>query len=134
MSTVENLKKTLEKYDFNLKKEQEQFENGIYYFGITDALIYFDPKKDQLGISFVVFAKPESVANTTLILSQVKGVKEVEVMDSFIMTSDNKLLQGDEAYSYYTKSYMKYVENKYQIDKAQTDLLKTIDEKKFGRC
>lgn len=133
MSVVKNLRNTLEEYDFNLHQPEREHE-GVYYFGIDEALLYFDSNINKLGISFVVFARPEIVANTSLILSQVEGIEEVEVLDSFIFTSEGKFMDGEEAHIYYQKSYVENAKNQYNIERMQMEMLKTIDESKFGRC
>jgi hypothetical protein len=133
MSVIKNLRNTLEEYDFNLHQKERE-ENGIYYFGIDQALLFFDSKENKLGISFVVFSKPEVVANTVLILSEVEGIEEVEVLDSFIFTNEGKFIDGEEAHMYYQTSYIENAKNQLTIERMQMEMLKTIDESKFGRC
>jgi len=67
-------------------------------FMVEKMALFLDKEKKSLGISFHAESRPETVANNVLIFSEISEIEKIEIMESFIVDSNNRFVSGEKAF------------------------------------
>lgn len=113
VDTVNLIKNKLDEYGFNIFNHHK-LENDQYVFFCENMVIFAYPKEHGLSISFQATAHPDEAAQNVLILNEIPDI-DIDIMESFIYSSENQLLCGEKAFTLIKES----VENK-AIDNYKT--------------
>ena len=127
---VENILKKLDEYGFELYNQYSD-ENHNHYFMIDDMVLCYDDNDEILSVAFKASSKPESVANSILILKEIDGIKGFEIMESFIYKG-KEMLSGKEAHNYVEKVHGKKEIGKYIQKQNQIHMI--LSSKINGNC
>jgi len=127
---VENILKKLDEYGFELYNQYSD-ENNNHYFMIDNMVLCYDEIDETLSIAFKASTKPETVANNTLILKEINGIKDIEIMESFIYKG-KEVLSGNEAHKYVEKVHGNKEIGKYINKQNQIQIL--LHSKIYGNC
>lgn len=126
---VKKILKKLDEYGFELYNQYSDDNN--YYFIIDDMVLCYDDNDEILSVAFKASTKPEKVANNTLILKEIEGIKDLEIMESFIYKG-KEILSGKDAHKYIEKVHGKKEIGKYLQKQNQIQML--LYSKKHGNC
>lgn len=127
---VENILKKLDEYGFELYNQYSD-ENNNHYFMIDDMVLCYDDNDGILSIAFKASSKPEKVANNILILKEINGINDIEIMESFIYKG-KEILSGKDAHNYIEKVRGKKEIGKYIQKQNQIQML--LYSKIYGNC
>ena len=127
---VKKILKKLDEYGFELYNQYSD-ENNNHYFMIDDMVLCYDDNDGILSIAFKASIKPEQAANNTLILKEIDGIKDFEIMESFIYKG-KEILSGDDAHKYVEKVHGNKEIGKYISKQNQIQML--LYSKKHGNC
>ena len=110
LKIIKDIKRKLYEYGFEILEEYKIEENNEYYFSVEEMMVFVDYKEKEISVSFSFTTYPHNVANNILILNEVSGIKNINVMDSFIITDDDIMLFHEDAKNYVeTKTKMKNI-------------------------
>jgi len=79
-------------------------EKNEHCFMVDNMIVYLDEEDNSIAVSFHASSKPEEVANNLLILNELKEIKEIHVMDSFVYDMNDRFLSGEDAHNLVKKS------------------------------
>jgi hypothetical protein len=127
---VENILKKLDEYGFELYNQYSD-ENNNHYFMIDDMVLCYDDNDKILSIAFKASTIPEHVANSLLILKEIDGINDIEIMESFIYKG-KEILSGEEAHNYIEKVHGNKEIGKYINKQNQIQIL--LHSKIYGNC
>ena len=97
MAEVSDVVKKFEQYGMRLFSDYPTVENQ-HCFMVENMIVYLDKKECTVAVSFLASLKPEEVANNMMILSEIKGLKDIFVMESFVYDINDKFVSGDAAH------------------------------------
>lgn len=80
-----------------------EVENQHVYI-LEDMILFLNFFDNSLSISFNVRVKPETAAQNLLILEEAKSISRVDILDSYMINSRNKVVSGEAAYELLEKS------------------------------
>ena len=119
---VDNIIKVLN--DLNLTVFNCEKTDGMYLILATDLMITYNIEDNDLLISFYINIKPDVSAGYMLFFkNNIKGIKDIYVMESFYFNNDGQIISGDEAYKYFENLKNNSIINNYIRDRMQKELL-----------
>ena len=120
----------LEIYDKYLMSDKE-YEH--FYF-VQDMILIVNEKDNIISVSFQATTKPDIIATSLLILKEIESLKDIDVMESFIVTGDDDFLFGDSAYEKVNEVMVKQGVRQYMNDHLYNDMFKNIDWDSCIKC
>ena len=124
-NTIEMVKQKLDEYGFTVFKHHPVDEKQ-YVFFCSDRVLFVFPLEHGLSISFQATIKPDEAANHALILKEIPDI-DVEIMESFIYSNDNKLISGDAAYKLIEDVMKEKAVKTYKEEMFYEQLLNNVD-------
>ena len=91
---IEKVNKKLDDYGIQIFDQYES-KSDAYVIIAEHMAIIIHP--NSIIVSFEATTKPETSANYILIINEIK-TKDIFISDSFIFTTDNKIVCGEKAY------------------------------------
>ena len=98
---VEKIEQKLDEYDIEIF---DKYEVENEYTLIVEDMILFVNGKDSISVAFQVSTKPEVVASNMGILYEIKEIKKLAIMESFVITKGQEFVSGEEAYNLFNKT------------------------------
>jgi hypothetical protein len=98
MAEIEQVRKKFEEYGMKLFTDYSTQKNQ-HCFMVDNMIIYLDKKDNTIAVSFLASAKPEEVASNMMILSEIEGLSDIYVMESFVYDANERFLSGEEAHN-----------------------------------
>lgn len=95
MSIIDQVRKKIDQYGLEVYDDHKA-SKGHYVFYVEDMILFVDIKKAVVGVSFQVSARPDKVANFTLILNEIGY--PIDVMEPFIFNDNNECITGEAAF------------------------------------
>lgn len=123
--TIQMVKQKLDEYGFTVFKHHP-IDEKQYVFFCSDMVLFVFPTEHGLSISFQATTKPDEAANHALILKEIPEL-DVEIMESFIYSNDNKLIQGEAAYKLIEDVMKQKAVNAYKEETLYTQLLNNVE-------
>ena len=99
MSIVDKTRTKFNEYGLEIFNDYPIGDTKEYVFFVEDMVVFINTEENTMGVSFQVETKPEKVAQMILILNEIKGSAEIDVMESFTFDKNNQFLSGDKAYN-----------------------------------
>lgn len=124
MNMIDKIRDKLTEYDFAIY-DQYEIENGEYLFLVDDMLIFVNNELNLMNVSFQATTKPDVVATNILILKEIPELlnKNIGIMDSFIFTRENKMVQGDKAFELIEKTIADSAIKQYNVQLTYEHIL-----------
>lgn len=97
MAEVQQVVKKFEEYGMRLFTDYPTIENQ-HCFMVDNMIVYLDKKDNTIAVSFLASSKPEEVANSMMILSEIEGLDDIYVMESFVYDMNDKFISGNDAH------------------------------------
>lgn len=119
---IEKIKSKLEEYNITIF-DHYKLEHNDYIFIVEDMFILVHKNTQDISVAFQVSTKPEIAANNTLILLEVKQIKNISVMESFAFNSEQQIVYGEKAYKLLDDSIKKSIICDLETDQAYTAIL-----------
>ena len=95
--TVESVLKKINEYGFALFSDYKTEDRG-HCFVVEDMMVFLDEDDNSISVTFQADCKPEKSAMKTLILSEIEGVTDISIMESFIYDKENNFISGEDAH------------------------------------
>jgi len=73
-------------------------------FMVDNMIVYLDKQDNTIAVSFLASSKPEEVAQNMMILSEIEGVDDIYVMESFVYDMNDQFISGHAAHNLVKKS------------------------------
>lgn len=124
MNMIDKIRDKLTEYDFAIY-DQYEIENGEYLFLVDDMLIFVNNELNLMNVSFQATTKPDVVATNILILKEIPELlnKNIGIMDSFIFTRENEMVQGDKAFELIEKTIADSAIKQYNVQLTYEHIL-----------
>ena len=122
MDIVESTRDKLEQYgiqiytDYPLNKKE-------HLFMVDNMLLFVHTKDKEIGISFQAETKPQTAAKYTLIVQEIDGIGEIDIMESFVVDENNKFISGEKAFKLIDKKNQYEAMNEIFKDQAYAEIL-----------
>ena len=97
MAEVKMVTKKFKEYGMQVFTDYETIEHQ-HCFMVENMIVYLDKKDNTIAVSFLASSKPEEVAQTMMILTEIEDLDDIFVMDSFVYDMNDKFLSGDDAH------------------------------------
>jgi 3-methyladenine DNA glycosylase AlkC len=98
MAEIKHVVKKFEEYGMRLFTDYPTEENQ-HCFMVENMIVYLDKKDNSIAVSFLASSKPEQVAQNMMILSEIKDLDDIYVMESFVYDMNDKFVSGDDAHN-----------------------------------
>lgn len=124
MTDIDSVRNKLDEYgieiynDYSLSKDE-------YVFMVEKMAVFVNTKEHVIGISFQAETRPETASRFTLILKETEGIKDIDVMESFVVDENNKFVSGEKAFELMTKKLVDQVTGSIIKEQAYIDILMT---------
>ena len=103
MAEIKQVVKKFEEYGMRLLTDYP-VEKNEHCFMVDNMIVYLDQKDSTIAVSFHASAKPEEVANNMMILTEIDGLNDIFVMESFVYDLHDHFLSGEEAHNLVKKT------------------------------
>lgn len=119
---VSNVINKLEEYGVGINNKYEG-DNNEYVVVADNMVIMINKENNGISISFFAGTRPDDSANAVLILSEIKDLNNVLVMESYALINDQEIVQGEEAYEILKDSISKEAVKKYTLENIYNQIL-----------
>lgn len=126
MGDVERVREKLEEYGIEIYSDYSISKNE-YVFMVEKMAIFINTKEHKIGLSFHAETRPDNAATFTLIIKEIKDMKEIDIMESFVVDAGNTFVSGDKAFDLVQKNIIKNVTS--EIIKEHTYAEMLMNEK-----
>lgn len=124
MTNIDKVKQKLEEYGIEIYSDYA-LSDDEYVFMAKKMAVFVNEKENGIGISFHAETRPETAGNYTLILKEIVGIKQIEIMESFVVDNNNKFISGQKAFDTLQKKMIKQVTNELAKEYSYSELLMT---------
>ena len=107
---IKEIEKTLKKFDQDILNVQN---DNCDVFTILTKHVYVIINKDKVLLSFKATLKPELAAMIALSLYEIKIIKTLDIASSFIISEDDKLFYGEEAFEFVRQAIESQIKEDY---------------------
>lgn len=115
----------LNEYGFEIFKHHELSDEQHVFF-CSEMVMFVYKEEHSIGISFQATTKPDIAAKNILVLSEIDEIR-IDIMESFIYSTDNKLINGDEAYELIEDAIKNKAVEEYKKHATYEYLLNNVD-------
>ena len=129
MNVVNRVRNKLEEYDLEVYTEYTT-EDSEYIFYVECMLLFINIKNEYIGVSFQATTKPERAAKTILILSELD--LKINVMESFIYDTKNRVLTGLKAFELVDKTKQTEIIENFLKNQTYQTILRSTEY--FHKC
>lgn len=123
MSIVDKTRKKFDEYGLKIYNDYSISDDEEYVFFVEDMVVFINTKDSTIGVSFQVTTIPEKVGQMILILNEIEGSTEIDVMESFTFDNNNKFLSGDKAHTLVERSKEAKIIHDFLTNQAYKNLL-----------
>ncbi len=121
-NVIKEIEKTLKKFDQNILSTQNNESND---YTILTNHAYVIINKDKVLLSFKATLKPELAASIALSLYEIKIIRSLDIVSSFIVSNDNELFYGEDAYVFVRESIESQIKEEYDKHMMYNSILMT---------
>lgn len=118
-----NLERKLTEYGMFVLNDYPMHEENQHVYILEEMILFLNFYDNSLAISFNVRLKPETAAQNILILEEIKRISKIDIMDSYMINSQNKVVSGEAAYELLEKSNKAEVLIEHLRDEQYTRIL-----------
>ena len=111
MGDVERVREKLEEYGIEVYTD----------YSITDSEYVFMVEK----ISFHAETRPDIASTYTLIMKEIEDMKELEIMESFVVDEGNKFVSGEKAFDLVQRNIIQKVTHEIVKESSYSEMLMT---------
>ena len=122
MDIVENTRTKLEEYGIQIYTDYPLNEQE-YLFMADNMLLFVHTENHDIGISFQAETRPKPVANSLLIVLEIEGVTNVDVMESFVIDEKRNFVSGEKAFKMIDKKNQDQALSEVFREQAYSDIL-----------
>jgi len=122
MDDIERVREKLNEYGIEIYTDYALADDE-YVFMVESMAVFINTEKHGIGISFHAETRPDKVATHTLIIKEVEGITDIEVMESFVVDEGNKFISGDKAFELVKKRLESQVIGSFMRENAYAELL-----------
>ena len=122
MDIVENTRTKLEEYGIQIYTDYPLNEQE-YLFMADNMLLFVHTENHDIGISFQAETRPKPVANSLLIVLEIEGVTNIDVMESFVIDEDRNFVSGEKAFKMIDKKNQNQALSEVFREQAYSDIL-----------
>ncbi len=116
----------LDEYGISVYSDFE-VEKGTHIITTEGMTIHINLEEKHLAVSFHAATKPEVSANISLILNEIAGIEQFDIMESFAYGANRKIVSGDEAFELIEDIIEGQVISNYLKDQSYKHLLLSND-------
>ncbi len=122
MDIVDCTRDKLEQYGIRIYTDYPLNEEE-HLFMADNMLLFVHTENNEIGISFQAETRPQTAANSTLIVLEIDGVEDVDVMESFVVDEHNKFISGENAFKLIDKKNQYEAMNEIFKDQVYAEIL-----------
>jgi len=101
-------------------------ENNQHVFFCKEFILMFYKEDNILGVAFQATMKPDNAGQTILILQEIKDIN-IEIMEPFILSAENKLISGEDAFKLIEKTTKEEAVISYKSEEMYAHILNSVD-------
>jgi len=124
MDAIERVREKLDEYGIEIYTDYA-LEDHEYVFMVENMAVFINTKEHGIGLSFHAETRPDTVATQTLIMKQVEGIEDIEIMESFVVDAGNKFISGEKAFKLVQQRIESQVIGVFVKEHAYSELLMT---------
>ena len=121
IKTVQLIKDKIDEYGIPLLKHDDK--ENIFFL---DSMVIFVKTDTNIQVAFQATTKPEDSVNDIFILQEIPKI-EIEIMESFIYSDDNKLMSGEDAYKFINDTIEAKGVKAYMAQETYTHILTNME-------
>ena len=121
IKTVQSIKDKIDEYGITLLDHDDK--ENIFFL---DKMIIFIKSNNNIKVAYEATTKPEDAANDILIFQEIPDI-DIEIMESFIYSKDNKLISGEDAYKLINDTIRAEGIKAYMTQETYTDILTNME-------
>jgi len=122
MDIIESTRTKLEEYGIQIYTDYSLNEQE-YLFMADNMLLFVHTVNNDIGISFQAETRPKPVANSLLIVLEIEGVTNIDVMESFVIDEDRNFVSGEKAFKMIDKKNQNQALSEVFRDQAYSEIL-----------
>lgn len=122
MDIVDSTRDKLDEYGIRIYTDYPLNEEE-HLFMADNMLLFVHTETNEVGISFQAETKPQTTANSVLIVLEIDGVENVDIMESFVVDENNKFISGEKAFKLIDRKNQYEAMNEIFRDQAYAEIL-----------
>jgi len=124
MGDVERVREKLEEYGIEVYTDYS-ITDSEYVFMVEKMAIFINEKEHGIGISFHAETRPDIASTYTLIMKEIEDMKELEIMESFVVDEGNKFVSGEKAFDLVQRNIIQKVTHEIVKESSYSEMLMT---------
>lgn len=115
MKFFDQVTEVFEGYGFQISASYQVGDTKKYYIHMRECVLHIDEKDKSVDVSFNLNTLPDEVAKITLIINDLKYLKNISIMDSYFFNKNGELSSGIDAIKEFKREL-------YELEHTKTNL------------